>query len=96
MGTVDGVDGTRPRGEADPRRLPADRGPPARRRLQDVDVQIAGEADDVAHHLVGNDVGEQAAHVGQHARVGDEFGEEIVFEARSRRLHPAQPRRRRE
>jgi len=29
--------------------------------------------------LVGDDVGEQAAHVGQHVRVGDEFGEQVVF-----------------
>ncbi len=54
-------------------------------------MQVTSEADDVAHHLVGDDVREQAAHVGEHARVGREFGEEIMFEAGRRRLHPPQP-----
>ena len=62
----------------------------ALRLLKDVAVQVAGEAEDVADHLIGDHVGEEAAHVGQHARMGDQFGEEVVFEADGRRLHPAQ------
>ncbi len=96
VGAIHVAHESRSRCEVDPRRLPADRRPFAGRRLQDVDVQVAGEAEDVAHHLVGDDVGEQAAHVGQRARVGREFGEQVVLEAGRRRLHPPQPRRDRE
>ena len=61
----------------------------ALRLLEDVAVEVAGEAEDVAEHLIGDDVGEEAAHVGQHARMGGQFGEEVMFEADGRRLHPA-------
>ena len=50
----------------------------------------------VSHDLIRDHVGEQAAHVRQGAGVGDQFGEEVVLEARRRRLHPAEARRARE
>ena len=91
MGPVDGVHLTRTGREAHPRRLPADRGPFPFELLADVDVQVAGEAEDVTHHLVGDHVREQPAHVGQHARVLDQFREQVVFQAGRERLHPPQP-----
>ena len=54
-------------------------------------MQVAGEADDVAHHLVGDHVGEQPAHVGQRAGMLDQLGEDVMLQAGGRRLHPAQP-----
>ena len=58
--------------------------------LADVLMQVAGEAQDIAHHLVGDHVAEEAAHVGQDAGVGLQLGEHVMFEAGRERLHPSQ------
>ena len=94
-GEVDGravhrVDHARAGREADPCRLAADRLVAVLDLAADVGVQVAGEAEDVAQHLVGDDVAEQPAHVGQRAGVRDQGGEEVVFQAGRERLHPAQ------
>jgi hypothetical protein len=43
--------------------------------------------------MVGDHVGVQAAHVGEHARMLDQFREHVMLQAGRRRLHPAQPPR---
>ena len=58
--------------------------------LADVRVQVAGEAEHVAHHLVGDHVAEESPHVGQDARVRLQRGEHVMFEAGRERLHPSQ------
>ena len=45
-----------------------------------------------AQHVLGDHVGVQPAHVGQHDRMLDQLGKHIVFQAGGGRLHPAQPR----
>src|SRR5262249_20805566 len=54
---VDAGDVGRPHDEVDALALAPDRRPVAPGLLQDVPVQVAGEADDVAEDLVGDDVG---------------------------------------
>ena len=54
-------------------------------------MELAGEAEDVAEDVVGDDVREEAAHVGERAGMVDQLGEDVVLEARRRRLHPAEP-----
>ena len=93
MSPVDGIDRPWAARKADAGLLAADRPPLATNLLDDIKMQIAGETDDVPHHLIGDHIGEEAAHVGQHAGMGHEFGKDVVFEADRRRLHPAQPRR---
>ncbi len=56
--------------------------------LVDVAMQITGEAEYEAEHMVGDDIVEQAAHVGKLAGMFDQFGEDIMFEAGGRGLDP--------
>ena len=58
--------------------------------LADVRVQVAGETEDIAHHLVGDHVTEKATRVGEDAGVFDELGKHVVLEAGRERLHPRQ------
>ncbi len=59
--------------------------------LTDVGMQVAGEAQDVTHDLIGNHVAEQAPHVGQGARVGNQLGEDVVLQADGEGLDPSEP-----
>ena len=54
-------------------------------------VKIPGEAENEAEDVVGNDVGEDAAHIGQGRGVLHQGGEEIVLHAGTGRLNPVQP-----
>ena len=54
-------------------------------------VEVAGEAQHVAEHVVRNDVGIQPPHVGELAGVLDERGEDVMLQAGGGRLDPAQP-----
>ncbi len=56
--------------------------------LADVAMQIAGEAENEAEHMVGDDIVEQAAHVGELAGMFDQFGEDIMFKAGGGGLDP--------
>ena len=49
------------------RRLAADRFVSALNLSANVSVQVAGEAENIAHNLVGNDVSEEATQVGENA-----------------------------
>ena len=51
-------------------------------------MQIAGEAENEAEHMVGDDIVEQAAHVGELAGMFDQFGEDIMFKAGGGGLDP--------
>ncbi len=56
-----------------------------------IEMQVPREGEHEAHHVIGDDVGEQAPHVAQHAGVRDQLIEQVMLEARRRRLHPAEP-----
>ncbi len=58
--------------------------------LADVGVQVAGKAEHVTHHLVGDHVAEEPAHVSQHARVSRQRGKHVMLEAGRERLNPGQ------
>ena len=44
-------------------------------------MQVTRETNDVAHHLIGDHVGKQAAHVSQHTRVLFQFRKDVVLKA---------------
>ena len=69
--------------------LPAAGRPAPVALVTDVHVQITGEAQDVAHHLVGDHVAEKAPGVRQGARVFDKSREHVMLQARRERLDPA-------
>ena len=58
--------------------------------LANVDVEVAREAQHAAEDVIRDVVVEQPAHIGELERVRDEFREDVVFQARGRRLHPSQ------
>ena len=61
------------------------------RLIADVVVEIPGEAEDESEDVLGNDVREDAPHVGQDRGMLHQGGEEIVFHAGTGRLYPVQP-----
>ena len=67
-----------------------DRLPMAGALLVAVEVQVSREGEDEAHHMIGNHVRVQAAHIAQAAGMFDERVEHVVLEAGRRGLHPAQ------
>ncbi len=58
--------------------------------LANVTMQVAGEAEHEAEHMVGDDIVEQATHVCELAGVVGQFGKNVVFQAGSGGLHPFQ------
>ena len=56
--------------------------------LADVAVQIAGETENKAEHMIGDDIVKQSAHIGELAGMLDQFGEDIMFEAGGGGLDP--------
>ena len=70
--------------------LAADRFPASSRLVANVKVQVSREAQDVAVHLIRNNVGEQAPHVRQYARVRDQCRKKVVLETGGGRLDPAE------
>ena len=76
--------------EAVPLRLAPHGLPPALRLIADVAVEVSGEAQNVAEDVIGNHVGVQSPHVGQHAGVLGQLGEHVVLQAGRGRLHPPQ------
>ena len=90
MSAVDGADNAGAGCNGHARLLAADRRPVPAHLLDDVLMQIARETENVAEHLIGDHVREQAAHVGQHAGMSNQFRKKIMFEAGGGRLHPAQ------
>ena len=62
--------------------LAAHRLPAPRDLAPGIPVEVAGEAEDEAHHVIGDHVREEPPHVGEDGRVGDQLREEIVLEAR--------------
>ena len=85
---INPADPARSTQEVRPLGLAPDRCPRSVDLLPQINVQIAGEGQHVTHHVVGNHVVEQAAHVGQSAGVSDQFVEDVVFETGRWRLHP--------
>ena len=79
-----------PGGEVGPSRFSADRLPVAGALLVAVEMQVSREGEDEAHHVIGDHVRVQAAHVAQAAGMLDERVEHVVLEAGRRGLHPAQ------
>jgi hypothetical protein len=91
MGQIDGVHHARPGREVHAGRFAAGGVPTPGRLPTNIKVQVAGEAEQIAQHLVGDDVGENSPHVGQQARMVDQRGKHVMLEAGRRRLHPAEP-----
>ena len=58
--------------------------------LTNVAMQVAGEAEHEAEHMVGDDIVEQAAHVCELAGVVGQFRKNVVFQAGGGGLHPFQ------
>ena len=85
------VDRARPLAEAHPRRFPFGLLVAVLDLPADVGVQVPGEAEHIAHHLVGDHVAEQPPHVGHDARVLDQGREHVVLQAGRERLDPAEP-----
>jgi hypothetical protein len=52
-------------------------------------MQVPGEAEDVAHHLVGDHVAEETSHVGHDARMVDQGREHVMLQADRERLDPS-------
>ncbi len=77
-------------GEVGASRFSADRLPMAGALLVAVEVQVPREGEDEAHHVIGDHVRIQTAHVAQAAGMLDERVEHVVLEAGRRGLHPAQ------
>ena len=68
--------------------LAAGRFPASSRLVANVRVQVSREAQDVAVHVIRNDVGEQAPHVRQYARVLDQCRKKVVLETGGGGLDP--------
>jgi hypothetical protein len=69
----------------------ADRTPDSLVLPPDVGVQMSRETQDVAEDVIGDHIGEDAAHVADLARMRNELGKQIVFQAGSGRLNPFEP-----
>ena len=90
VGAVNGADEAGAGGEAGASAFSADGIPGGLALAADVEVEVAREAGDVAEDLVGDDIGEEAAHVGEGAGVLDEGVEDVVLEAGGGGLDPAE------
>jgi len=55
-----------------------------------VRVQVAGEAEDVAQNLIGDDIAEEPSKIAQDARCSTSSGKHVVFQTGRERLDPAQ------
>ena len=93
VSAIDRVAHPRARGKRDSLAFTAHGLPLADQLLANVGVQIAGETEHHAQHVLGDDVGVQAPHVGQHDRMFDQFGEQVMLHAGRGRLDPAKARR---
>src|SRR6266496_3555139 len=64
--------------------------PNALHLLPQIEVKVLRKAQDESKNMIGDDVAEDAAHVGYDHRRGDQVGKQKLLHARRRRLHPAQ------
>src|SRR5262245_14436184 len=90
VGEVDRADLARPGRKADACFFSTHWSPMVMQLVADVRMQVASEADDVAHDLVGDHVREEPAHVGQYTGMLDECRKQIVFQTGRKRLYPPQ------
>ncbi len=90
MGSIDGADLAWPDSKIGVGWAPADGNPPTGALLVAVQVQVPGEGQHVAQHVIGDHIRKDSPHVCQLAGMLDQGGEQGVFQAGRGGLHPAE------
>lgn len=85
---VDGADNSWALREVWKGRSAADRLPASFTLLIAVQVQVSRKCQHIPQNVIRDDIGEDPSHIGQHARVFNQLGKDVMLEAGSGRLNP--------